>query len=57
MNKKVQAQRLNEAIQKLQSARALIKTKRLRHAKQQIHDAVSSCGCIVYKKGKKKRKG
>ncbi|WP_171056488.1 hypothetical protein [Paenibacillus sinopodophylli] len=54
MNKKVQARKLTEAIRKLQSARALIKTKRLSHAKQQIQDAVSSCGYIVYKSRNKK---
>jgi hypothetical protein len=56
MNKKVQTRRLNDAILKLQSAKSLIKTKRFIHAKQQIHEAVSSCGCIVKSKQKKMNK-
>ncbi len=56
MNKKVQTRRLNDAILRLQSAKSLIKTKRFVHAKQQIHEAVSSCGCIVQNKQRKKPK-
>ncbi|WP_139990653.1 hypothetical protein [Paenibacillus paridis] len=55
MNKKVQTKRLNEAIQKLQTAKGLIKTKRLNHAKSQIHEAVSSCDYIVNTQLSKKR--
>ncbi len=57
MNNKVQTKRLNEAIQKLESAKGLIKLKRLNHARNQILEAVSSCGCIVNKQSRKKRNG
>ncbi|OME71556.1 hypothetical protein BK120_33355 [Paenibacillus sp. FSL A5-0031] len=56
MNKRLQGQKLNEAIYKLESARNLIKTNHLNHAKQQIHEAVASMGSIVHKKRKKNAK-
>ncbi|MGG1639395.1 hypothetical protein AB4Z17_06375 [Paenibacillus sp. TAF43_2] len=56
MNKRLQGQKINEAIYKLESARNLIKTKHLKHAEQQIHEAVASMGSIVHKKRKKNAK-
>jgi len=56
MNKRVQGQKLDEVIHKLESARGLIKTKHLKHARQQIHEAVFSMGSMVYKKRRKSAK-
>lgn len=56
MNRKIQSLRLNAAIKNLQTAKKLIYRKQLKKAKNQIHDAVFSCGSFVNKSVKSKRK-
>lgn len=56
MSRKVQTEKLNEAIKKLQTAKIFIQNKQLKHAKYQIHEVVSNCGSIFNKKVIQKRK-